>query len=80
MIHQDNQVVVPASKQVSKWILLLKSRKFWAAVIGLGLVIFRGFYPSFPVSDALLEKAIFVVIAYIVGTGLEDSTLLRGIQ
>ena len=55
-----------------KWMLLLKSRKFWAAVVGLGLVIFRAYQPNFPIDDDQLTKIILVLIAYILGTALED--------
>jgi hypothetical protein len=52
--------------------MLLRSRKFWAGLIGTGLVTLRSFVPNFPVSDADLTKVVELLIAYIVGTGLED--------
>jgi hypothetical protein len=67
----------------SKWILLLKSRKFWAAVVGLGLVIFRAYQPGFPIDDEQLSKIILVLIAYIIGTAFEDGAAayaVRGAQ
>ena len=71
--HQDLAPAAPKGTRSAKWKLLLQSRKFWAAVVGLALVIFRGFYPNFPVSDELLTKAVLLIIAYIVGTALEDA-------
>ena len=63
----------------SKWIALIKSRKFWAAVVGLGLVIFRAYQPDFPIDDEQLGKIILILIAYILGTALEDSALLSSV-
>jgi hypothetical protein len=51
---------------------LLKSRKLWAALIGLGLIVFRAYEPDFPIDDEGLTKIILVLIAYIGGTALED--------
>ena len=53
---------------------LLRSRKFWAAVIGLLLIVARNLWPQFlPFSDAQISEFLFVVIAYILGTALEDA-------
>jgi len=60
---------------MNKLQLLVRSRKFWASVIGLGLVILRGILPNFPIADADLTRIIYVIVAYILGTGLEDSAL-----
>lgn len=58
---------------MNKIFTLLKSRKFWASVIGLGLIVLRSFVPSFPIADADLTKIVFVIIAYVMGTALEDT-------
>ena len=55
--------------------LLLKSRKFWASIIGVALIVLRTFVPAFPIADADLTKIIYVIVAYVLGTGLEDSAL-----
>jgi len=68
----DTQTKIGLPAIPSKWMLLLKSRKFWAAVVGLGLVIFRAYQPNFPIDDDQLTKIILVLIAYILGTALED--------
>ena len=57
----------------NKFSTLLKSRKFWASVVGLGLIIVRGFDPNFPLAEADLTKIVFVIVAYVLGTGLEGS-------
>ena len=58
---------------MNKLLSLLKSRKFWASVVGLVLIIIRSFDPNFPIPDADLTKIVFVIVAYVLGTGLEDS-------
>ncbi len=60
-----------------KWKLLLKSRKFWAAVVGLGLVVLRFYLPSFPLSDEDVTRLVYLLIAYILGTALEDGLVTR---
>jgi hypothetical protein len=60
---------------LNKLQLLVRSRKFWASVIGLGLVVLRGIIPNFPIADADLTRIIYVIVAYILGTGLEDGAL-----
>ena len=60
---------------LNKLQLLVRSRKFWASVIGLGLVVLRGIIPNFPIADADLTRIIYVIVAYVLGTGLEDSAL-----
>ncbi len=56
---------------------LVKSRKFWAAVVGLGLIIVKAFRPDFPLAEDQLTQIVWVLVAFILGTGLEDSRLLR---
>ena len=61
---------------MNKFLSLLRSRKFWAALVGLALVIVRTFAPDFPLEDEQLTAVVWVIAAYILGTGLEDG--LRG--
>jgi len=51
---------------------LLGSRKFWAALIGLALIILKTYSPGFPISESELTNLIYVLIAYILGTAIED--------
>ncbi len=63
---------------MSKLSALLKSRKFWAAVIGLALIVARNWIPNFlPFSDADITAVLFVLISYILGTALEDGLRAR---
>jgi len=52
--------------------LLLASRKFWAALVGLVLIIVKGYYPDFPMDPEQLTSVVYVIVAYILGTGIED--------
>lgn len=51
--------------------LLLGSRKFWSAVIGLALVIIKAYYPDFPLQDEQITAVVALLAAYILGTALE---------
>jgi hypothetical protein len=57
---------------MSKFMQLMRSRKFWAALIGLVLVVVKGFEPDFPIGEEELTSIIYVLVAYILGTGIED--------
>ncbi len=56
----------------NKLLDLVRSRKFWAALIGLLMVIVRAFAPDFPLEDEQISAMVWVLVAYILGTGLED--------
>ncbi len=51
---------------------LLRSRKFWATLAGLGLVILRSALPDFPLADDQITAIILTLSAYTFGTGLQD--------
>jgi hypothetical protein len=51
---------------------LLGSRKFWASAIGLGIVVIKAYKPDFPVSEEQLTSLIYLVVAYVLGTAIED--------
>ena len=56
---------------------IFKSRKFWAAVIGLAFVILAEFVPNFPFTAEQVTNFVYVVIAYITGVALEDGLAKR---
>ena len=51
---------------------VLKSRKFWAAVIGVIYSFLAIAAPDFPISEEAATNGVAVLIAYILGVALED--------
>ena len=51
---------------------LLSSRKFWASVLGLAILIIKAFRPDFPVTEDQMTSIVVVIVAYIFGTAIED--------
>lgn len=58
----------------NKFVALLKSRKFWAAILGI-VVLFVGERAGLGTEQ--LTEAVAVVIAYILGVSLEDGLTRR---
>lgn len=56
-----------------KFKALLGSRKFWAAFIGLVLIVVKAYQPDFPVKEDQLTLVVGTLAAYIIGTAVEDS-------
>ncbi len=56
----------------------MASRKFWAALIGLAMIIVKSYAPSFPLTDAQVANLVYVLIAYILGTAIEDAGAAKG--
>lgn len=52
--------------------MLLASRKFWAALVGLALVVIRGLWRDLPLDDDQVTQVVYVIAAYILGVALED--------
>ncbi len=50
---------------------ILTSRKFWAAGIGLLVIIITAFLPGFPAIQQPLTDVTLLVSAYILGTAVE---------
>jgi hypothetical protein len=72
--QQDPAAPPPlALPAANKALLLLKSRKFWAALIGLVLIVIKAFRPDFPLQDDQLTGIVVVLVGYILGTAVEDS-------
>ncbi len=62
---------------MEKFKTLLASRKFWAALIGLILLIIKACKPDFPLEVEPLAGIVAVLVAYILGTGIEDGLMRR---
>jgi len=52
--------------------IVFKSRKFWAAVAAVLLAVAQEFIPDFPLDPGQFENVVLVLVAYILGTALED--------
>ena len=63
---------------MSKWKLLLGSRKFWAAFVGLLFLVIRNFDPGFDVPENETVAFVSILAAYILGVALEDGLSQRG--
>jgi hypothetical protein len=57
---------------------ILTSRKFWAAGIGLLVIIITAFLPGFPAIQQPLTDVTLLVSAYILGTAVEGQRLPVG--
>jgi len=57
---------------MQKLLELLKSRKFWAALVGLGVVVVKAYRPDFPLSEQQITDLVYLLVAFILGTGIES--------
>jgi len=57
----------------NKWMQLVKSRKFWAALVGLLLLVVKAFDEQFPLEEETTTNVVYLLVAYIIGTGIEDA-------
>lgn len=51
---------------------LLKSRKFWAAVVGIVYSVIYLVWPNFPIPEESVIGVVATVVSYILGVALED--------
>jgi len=61
----------------NKLINLFKSRKFWAALIGLALIIIKAFDEAFPLEEEQLTNVVYILVAYIAGVALENPSWMQ---
>ena len=51
---------------------LLKSRKFWAAIVGVLYSMIYLVWPDFPIPEESVVGVVGTVVSYILGVALED--------
>lgn len=51
---------------------VLKSRKFWAAVVAIAFVVLREFAPDLALDEQTILGIVVTLVGYILGTALED--------
>jgi len=56
----------------SKILGVLRSRKFWAALVGLAFVLLDEFVPTFPLDAEQVTNVVYMIIAYILGVAVDD--------
>ena len=56
-----------------KFLSIFKSRKFWAAIIGIAVMVLRELVPNFPIGDEQITEMVMLLIAYIMGVAVEDA-------
>jgi hypothetical protein len=52
--------------------LLLGSRKFWAAIVGLALMLVKAWKPEFPLEEEQVTGIVVLLVSFILGTAVED--------
>ncbi|NLE83654.1 MAG: hypothetical protein GX603_03975 [Chloroflexi bacterium] len=57
---------------MAKFTILLSSRKFWAALVGLIFMVIKTWKPDFPLDAEQLAGIVALLVTYILGTALED--------
>lgn len=60
-------------KPKNKLLGLFSSRKFWASLVGLAFVLIQEFVPDFPLDQEQTTNIVYVLVAYIIGTALDDA-------
>ena len=58
---------------MEKLLGLFKSRKFWAAVVGVVFVFISEFVPEFPLDQEQVLNVVMLFVAYILGVAIDDN-------
>lgn len=60
------------SQPKSKLLGVFRSRKFWAALIGLAFVLIEQLVPDFPLDQEQVTNIVYMLVAYIIGVAVDD--------
>ena len=63
----------------SKLVAILKSRKFWASLVGLAFVVLTQYVPaeSLPFTQDQIISFVLVIVGYVLSVALEDGLRAR---
>ena len=61
------------NEYVNKLAALVRSRKFWAALVGFVFVAIEAINPDFPIDQEQVTNLVYLLIAYILGVAIEDA-------
>lgn len=62
----------------SKLLGLLRSRKFWAAIVGFVFTVAQAIWPEFPIGPEEAVEVAALIVTYILGTAIEDKAIHSG--
>jgi hypothetical protein len=54
------------------WRTVIKSRKFWASMLGAGFVFLHTYFPNLALDETQVEQLVWVFVTFIAGTGISD--------
>jgi hypothetical protein len=54
------------------WSAALRSRKFWASIVGAGMVVLHAYFPRLALDGAQVEQLVWVFATFITGMGISD--------
>jgi hypothetical protein len=54
---------------------VVASRKFWASLVGAGMVVVHAFFPNLALEEEQVGQLVWVIVTFIAGTGITDRML-----
>jgi hypothetical protein len=54
------------------WSDVLRSRKFWASIVGVGMVLLHAFFPALVLDEVQIVQMVWVFVTFIAGMGIAD--------